>query len=57
MLMISVSKSLMKKNELTKVNDGDIYIKRSIMENNNIPLGGKITVKAAVIPESLRSKE
>lgn len=34
------------KNELTQINDGEIYIKRSIMENNDIPLGGKITVKS-----------
>ena len=34
------------KKELTQINDGEIYIKRSIMENNSIPVGGKITVKS-----------
>ncbi len=34
------------KNPLTSVNEGEIYIKSSFMEKNNIPLGGKITIKS-----------
>ncbi len=33
------------KNELTQVNDGEIYVKKSFMEKNNIPSGAKIKVK------------
>ncbi len=33
------------KSLLTEVEDGGIYLKRTFMENNNIPVGGKITVK------------
>ncbi len=34
------------KKELTEVEEGGIYIKRSVMEKNNIPMGAKITVKS-----------
>ena len=32
------------KNELTAVNDGDIYVKNSFLEKNNIPVGAEIKV-------------
>ena len=32
------------KNELTKVNDGEIYMKNSFLEKNNIPIGDKVTI-------------
>ncbi len=33
------------KNELTSVNDGDIYMKSSFLEKNNVPLGSKVTIR------------
>ncbi len=33
------------KKELTQVNDGDIYMKAAIMEENNISVGSKVTVR------------
>ena len=32
------------KNELTKVNDGEIYVKSSFLEKNNIPVGAEIEI-------------
>ena len=32
------------KNELTKINDGDIYVKNSFLEKNNIPVGAEIKI-------------
>ena len=32
------------KNELTQVNDGEIYVKNSFLEKNNIPIGAEIEI-------------
>ena len=34
------------KNELTKVNDGEIYVKNSFLEKNKIPIGAKIKISS-----------